>query len=230
MEGFGRPRKSAKVTADSTREKLNYDPVTGIFTWKIGTGKRWRGIQSGRPAGSARDRRGYRYLRIDGEEYTAHRLAWLLYYGEWPKGIIRFNDGDPSNCSIANLRDASVMPASTAKYNWRTKEGKAERQREYRATIQDKIRDYRMQREFGISLEKYNEMLAAQKGVCAICGNPETGKRNGKIRLLAIDHCHDSKKVRGLLCGNCNPMIGYAGERIEVLENAIVYLREHEKR
>jgi len=51
-------------------------------------------------------------------------------------------------------------------------------------------------------------MAKQQRNVCAICGKPETAERNGKPRSLAVDHCHDTEKVRGLLCGSYSPMIG----------------------
>lgn len=68
-------------------------------------------------------------------------------------------------------------------------------------------------------------MLEEQNGVCAICRQPETVKRNDKVRLLAVDHCHDTTKVRGLLCAGCNIMIGHADHNIDILTRAIDYLR-----
>jgi hypothetical protein len=56
---------------------------------------------------------------------------------------------------------------------------------------------------FGITLEQYNKKFEAQKGLCAICGNPEpTNKR------LAVDHDHETEEVRDLLCSRCNPGLG----------------------
>lgn len=51
---------------------------------------------------------------------------------------------------------------------------------------------------YGITTEQYDEMLAEQAGVCAICGNPP------KKRRLYVDHDHDTGRVRGLLCAHCN--------------------------
>ena len=53
-------------------------------------------------------------------------------------------------------------------------------------------------RQLGLSVEDYDAMLAAQGGVCAICGNPP------KTRRLDVDHDHKTGKVRGLLCHRCN--------------------------
>ena len=219
---MGKPRTRPLVTAERLQERLDYDPETGAFTWKE-SGKGWRGIKAGSRAGGV-DPNGYRYIRVDGGDYLAQRLAWFWVHGIWP-GFLRFEDDNRDNCAISNLRDSSyVQPGQR---DWRTKEGKSAQQREYRATIAEYLRGKRLQDAFGISLEKYNEMHAIQGGVCAICGNPETSKRNGKTRWLAVDHCHDSLKVRGLLCGSCNPMIGYAKDNISILERAIEYIKSH---
>lgn len=217
------PRQKEELTRERLLERLDYDPMTGVFTWKedsVGG----RGIRRGSRAGSV-DPNGYRYLRIDQKDYLAQRLAWLIVHGKYPDGVLRFKDGNRDNCAINNLRDSTYV--EPGQRDWRTKEGKAEQQRQYRATIADRLRSDRLQKAFGISLDQYNEMHAAQDGKCAICGNPETATRNGKTRWLAVDHCHDTGKVRSLLCGNCNPMIGYAKDKIEVLEKAIAYLKSH---
>ena len=78
------------------------------------------------------------------------------------------------------------------------------------------------------SIEDYEEMLIKQNGVCAICRGLNTTKRNGKTKRFAIDHCHSSQKVRGLLCAFCNALIGYARDDIEILRSAILYLESHQ--
>lgn len=166
-----------------------------------------------------KSQRGYGYIRIDGRDYTAAQVAWFWVHGEWPKGILRFIDGNKENFCIGNLRDS----AESAK----TDQERYDARKAHYEVGRDHARNLNFQRNFGITLEKYNEMHASQNGVCAICGNPETIERNGKPRWLAVDHCHDSQKVRGLLCGNCNPMIGYAKDNIQVLEKAITYLNSY---
>ena len=81
-------------------------------------------------------------------------------------------------------------------------------------------------RKYGISLEQYSTMLDLQNNKCAICNHEETARRKGIVRRLSIDHCHTTKRVRKLLCGKCNTMIGHANDSIERLEQAIRYLRE----
>lgn len=82
---------------------------------------------------------------------------------------------------------------------------------------------------FNLSLDDYENMLQNQNNVCAICRRPETAinHRSKKIKLLAVDHCHITKKVRKLLCQKCNHMLGACEENILTLENMINYIKEH---
>lgn len=76
---------------------------------------------------------------------------------------------------------------------------------------------------FGITREQYFAMLEKQAGRCAICGR--TREENGKRKkMLAVDHCHKTNRVRGLLCAPCNSSIGLMQESPEILQKAIQYL------
>ena len=78
---------------------------------------------------------------------------------------------------------------------------------------------------YGITVADYNRMLVEQNGVCKVCRRHETKKTNkGTVRRLSIDHCHDTGKVRGLLCHTCNVAIGYAGNDPARLRAAADYL------
>ena len=89
----------------------------------------------------------------------------------------------------------------------------------------DLYRDRQLIMNFGITRDDYNKMHEKQKGLCAICGNPETSiHQSGKIRQLAVDHCHKTGKVRGLLCGNCNKGIGNLQENPEIILQAASYV------
>lgn len=86
-----------------------------------------------------------------------------------------------------------------------------------------------LKKTFGLSLEQFNAMLEAQGGVCAICKQPETAKNgwNKKTRFLAVDHCHSSGKIRGLLCTMCNQGLGNFKDDLVSLHAAIQYLEHH---
>ena len=73
-------------------------------------------------------------------------------------------------------------------------------------------------RKYGITLEKYEAMEKKQNGVCAICMEKEPNKK------LAVDHCHITGKVRGLLCSNCNNGLGKFKDSKTLLIKAINYL------
>jgi hypothetical protein len=60
-------------------------------------------------------------------------------------------------------------------------------------------------KKYGLTLEKYDVLLAAQSGVCAICGTPEPG---GKGWSFSVDHDHLTGRVRALLCNVCNIRVG----------------------
>lgn len=75
-----------------------------------------------------------------------------------------------------------------------------------------------LRRTFGISLEDYNTILERQHGCCAICHRPPTKTR------LAVDHCHVTNKVRGLLCFTCNVALGKFQDSPDRLRAAALYL------
>jgi ribosomal protein L25 (general stress protein Ctc) len=70
-----------------------------------------------------------------------------------------------------------------------------------------------------LTADEYTEMHKAQGGVCAICG----GRGKSEV-LLCIDHDHVTGKVRGLLCRNCNVMLGMAGDNPSILLLGALYL------
>lgn len=85
-------------------------------------------------------------------------------------------------------------------------------------------------RAYGLTPEAYDQLLREQDGACAICGQAETfvDPRTAETRRLAVDHCHTTGRVRGLLCGRCNRSIGLLGDSAETLEKAAAYLRRAE--
>ena len=94
------------LTADVLREHLSYDPKTGIFTRKVGTGGRYR-TSPGDVAGSINDQ-GYVLISVQSDQHRAHRLAWLYMTGEWPSGEIDHKDGNRANNAWPNLRDVEA--------------------------------------------------------------------------------------------------------------------------
>jgi len=100
----------------------------------------------------------------------------------------------------------------------------------YQQNNKDKLRLAHRRKQlalYGLSLDDYDVMLKAQNGVCAICGNQETDrdKQTNKVRCLAVDHCHETGEVRGLLCRRCNTGLGLFGT-MSFLLKACSYLEK----
>lgn len=82
-------------------------------------------------------------------------------------------------------------------------------------------REQKLQKLYGMSVPDYMSLLDKQGGLCALCGKPP--KKNG--RPLHIDHCHETGRVRGILCFTCNGSLGHLGDTVEALEKVMRYLR-----
>ena len=108
---------------------------------------------------------------------------------------------------------------------WRNKniEYQTQKSKEWYANNKDRVRDLQLKKEFGISLDKYNEMLDNQNGSCFLCG----GGPDAKHKNLAVDHDHATGKVRALLCRGCNVGIGNLKDNPELLEKAAKYIRNY---
>lgn len=76
----------------------------------------------------------------------------------------------------------------------------------------------------GVTKKQWLEMFRAQNGKCAICGVSHLELN----RALAVDHNHITKKVRELLCVNCNSILGHCKDNVVILGKAIEYLEKHE--
>lgn len=76
-------------------------------------------------------------------------------------------------------------------------------------------------KKYGLTIEDYERLVREQEGSCALCGEPPTQGN------LAVDHCHTSGRVRGLLCRGCNTGLGNFKESPELLDRAANYLRTH---
>ena len=82
-----------------------------------------------------------------------------------------------------------------------------------------------LKRQYGISIDEYNLMFEVQQGKCAICGKHQTELKG----VLVVDHCHETGKIRGLLCNDCNKGLGNFADDIENINCAIIYLNESKK-
>lgn len=78
------------------------------------------------------------------------------------------------------------------------------------------LKNHNLKVRYGITLAQYEELKQAQNSCCLICGTTDN--------KLVVDHCHETKKIRGLLCGPCNLAIGHSKDSPERLVAAAKYL------
>lgn len=143
--------------------------------------------------------------------------------------------GDYPGLNFSLLRRDERLPYGPTNFQWVSKEkGKnpaAVRDWHDPVALNARTRDRRrdIYRRYGIDQAQYDAMFAAQHGLCAICEEAESRKehRRGKLMILVVDHCHETKKVRALLCWRCNIALGAARDSIAVLVKMIEYLRSH---
>lgn len=92
------------LNPERLRELLDYDPLTGLFHWRVA--RSGRGAK-GWFAGTVHGESGYLVICVDGVTYRAHRLAWMHVKGAWPRYTIDHKNGKTSDNRIDNLRDVS---------------------------------------------------------------------------------------------------------------------------
>lgn len=197
-------------------ELLHYDSEAGIFTHRIP----WRGSIAGSRSKGWRSN-GYRYLCVDGHEHSEVQLAWFYVHGKWPpkNRYLRLVDGNRDNLAISNLR--------IGQFDLKKRASRREYSRDLRIRRPEVFRAADLRKSFGIDLIDYQKMFVEQGGCCAACKNPERDMRNGKVKWLAVDHCHETGAVRGLLCAGCNMSIGRMQEDPDRLRAAADYIERH---
>jgi recombination endonuclease VII len=79
---------------------------------------------------------------------------------------------------------------------------------------------------YGLDKETYELLLKKQNNLCVICKKPETRILRGNLTNLSVDHCHETGKIRALLCSKCNTLIGLGNEDVNILQSAIKYLKK----
>ena len=133
------------------------------------------------------------------------------------------------SCYEKNLRKVNKEYHERQKENCRKwarenpeKKKKSDRESARRRSFVVKRASY-LRRRYGITIEEYDKMLEKQNGCCAICG---IHCDDIKSKHLCIDHCHQTGKVRGLLCRSCNAYLGLWKEDINFFKRAILYLQD----
>ena len=147
--------------------------------------------------------------------------------------MVGMRDGHRNECKACNLKAKADRhrrnpePGRERARKWAqdNPERVAARTQRYRddGRRQRNDRRYHLKRRYGLTVEQYDEMLAAQGGVCAICGRPPRDDIS-----LHVDHDHETGRVRGLTCFRCNNALGDFNDDPRLLERAAAYLDDHD--
>ena len=187
---------------------------------------------------SYRLRNGRRYPRNDCKECGAAATREWRHQALSAPATLPLDELQQKRCSVCRqvLPFSEFGPHRTARLGLRSECRKcgSEKSMKWNDANWDKNRDTRLRREFGITLEQYNAMLAEQGGVCAICGEPPTvvnyrpSRRQGRPTrpILVVDHDHGTGKIRGLLCIHCNRGLGFLKDDAVIVRFALKYLEE----
>lgn len=96
-------------------------------------------------------------------------------------------------------------------------------------TIDPKLQEYRrraqLKRNYNLTIEEYADILENQDYSCGVCGIDKCSSG----RRFAVDHCHKTGEIRGILCGRCNLALGQVDDSIEKLTQLIAYLDRHKE-
>lgn len=147
----------------------------------------------------------------------------------------RANDREQQR--LARLRPGFREAANARREKWMAKPGVRERQLErLKAWQRDNperarrsARNSHLKKAYGITYDQMIEMLAAQGGKCALCDCVLDPLGKSPKNQVCVDHCHDTQRVRGLLCVRHNNALGALGDNAAGLMRAINYLKEEVK-
>lgn len=131
----------------------------------------------------------------------------------------RYHDCRP--CSVIRMREryAGLSKTKKAKY----KIYAAAQYKKNKSKSKKKTRDNELKRKYNLTRDEYNNLFLLQN---YNCGNLKCDS-NLKIKISHVDHNHETGKVRGLLCNNCNMSLGLLKEDCNKLQGLIDYIEKH---
>ncbi len=129
-------------------------------------------------------------------------------------------NGNRRGCKLCIKARAAEWQKQHSEYeNRKSRQWRQDNRERFAATSRNSI----LKRKYGITDAQFNEILAAQNYVCAVCKRDEP-RANSK---LAVDHCHATGKVRGLLCTKCNTAIGLLDDSPGLAMELLNYMKKH---
>ena len=92
----------------------------------------------------------------------------------------------------------------------------------YRAENKDKFKQWRLKRNWDLTVDEFESMISKQDNRCFLCNIEFCDKRGMRPN---VDHCHDTGRIRKLLCTRCNTAMGLLKENVSVLNKMINYIQ-----
>ena len=132
---------------------------------------------------------------------------------------------------ISKLGRKLTKAEINAAYRKRNTEKHLKQAREYYYRTRRQQKNKRLMGRYGVSIEWYEAQLLKQENKCAGCNQPEkaTNSRTGVLFGLAVDHDHETGKVRGLLCAHCNAILGAIEAHRDTVAQLLTYLKLYGK-
>jgi hypothetical protein len=119
----------------------------------------------------------------------------------------------------------------TRDWRARNKPQIVERNKEYYEFNKERLlnwsRKHAFLKKYGLTLEQHAEMVKQQSGKCLICDTQPNPMLGNKKKGLHVDHCHETGKIRGLLCHNCNCAIGLLNDDAGNVRRLLEYIEKH---
>ena len=162
-----------------------------------------------------------KYYEEHPEKIKANGKKWREKNPEYGKKWYKENKDNPEFKEKAKAYDKKYEEEHPGKEKARRKKWNEEHLEERRES--------NLKKKYNLNIKDYNKILKQQGGVCAICRKKERTKRNGRFTFLSVDHDWSTKRVRGLLCKNCNTTLGNLKENIPLFYKCIQYLKKRIK-
>jgi len=161
--------------------------------------------------------------------YHTHKRSSVGMVAEWVSDFWVFAGAvgkRPLDHTLRKVNPARAMGPNN--WEWKESESSADKAayaRQWRKNNPEKDKNNNLKKQYGITLGDYDAMARTQNGLCAICNNPEYSlDKDGGPRMMAVDHCHETGKVRALLCARCNKALGAFKDSPELLRKAALYI------
>lgn len=233
IRGYHKARHANDIAARPPRQPpprvpCKFDACTGFAHsrgWCKGHYERWRRNGSPEPLRILRPNR-------TEEQYAAEEKTCSTC--KRAQSIDAFHDRSDSPDGKSYIcrqcvgeRNAKVRERTATSQEFRDKRAAYSKKyrQAYREDMAERQRASKLWINYGITLDEYEALYRAQGGVCKICGGgPEDDPEQARKQWLAVDHCHESGRIRGLLCGNCNVGLGNFRDDPNLLNTAMAYL------